>query len=417
MKDVLISTNEAKFIVAALKDKQRIDGRGMHDFRQRKILFGNERGHAEVTCGRTRVIAQCSSEVVVPLPERPTEGMMKFSVELSPMAAQVYASRKSDTVVELVRILERSIRVSRAVDCESLCIVAGEKVWMVRVDVTVLDDDGNIEDATMLAALASLHHFRRPFVSVSGEDVKIHTLEEHVPVALTVHHRSLSATFAFIADGALCVVDPTYKEEAVSVSTVTITMNAHREICAIHKMGGVELHADQLLECVKIAYVKVVELTKILEDALKADETKRQSAVWSRAELKKLTKTSAPQEHVAAPVRDTHAAADDDDAVLEEPVATIQLLNPTTAVLFEGTNAWDEQETPVANDGKKKSKKKKQISEEVASTDDVQPDPIMEDDAGALEKVLEEDASASLESASKKKKEKKALRIAAGEEQ
>ncbi len=48
------------------------------------------------------------------------------------------------------------------------------------------------------------------------------------------------------------MVDPTYKEEAVSVSTVTITMNAHREICAIHKMGGVELHADQVcaLACV-----------------------------------------------------------------------------------------------------------------------------------------------------------------------
>jgi hypothetical protein len=35
----------------------------------------------------------------------------------------------------------------RAVDCESLCIVAGEKVWAVRVDVHVLDHCGNLFDA------------------------------------------------------------------------------------------------------------------------------------------------------------------------------------------------------------------------------------------------------------------------------
>ena len=83
-------------------------------------------------------------QVVVPLPERATEGMLKFTVELSPMASPAFATRcssatcysgcidprgrTSDLNVELVRILERSIRISRAVDCESLCIVAGEKV-------------------------------------------------------------------------------------------------------------------------------------------------------------------------------------------------------------------------------------------------------------------------------------------------
>ena len=41
-------------------------------------------------------------------------------------------------------------------------------------------------------------------------------------------------------------MDPSFKEECVSVSSMTVTMNAHKEICAIHKMGGVELNESQV---------------------------------------------------------------------------------------------------------------------------------------------------------------------------
>ena len=48
-----------------------------------------------------------------------------------------------------------NVRAGKAVDCESLCIVAGEKVWSVRVNIHVLDHSGNLIDAVTLAALAS----------------------------------------------------------------------------------------------------------------------------------------------------------------------------------------------------------------------------------------------------------------------
>ena len=47
-------------------------------------------------------------------------------------------------------------------DTEALCIVAGEKVWQLRVDVHILDHGGNVIDAAALAAIAALQHFRRP---------------------------------------------------------------------------------------------------------------------------------------------------------------------------------------------------------------------------------------------------------------
>lgn len=71
------------------------------------------------------------------------------------------------------RVIERAIKQSRAVDTEALCIVPGEKVWSLRVDIRILDDEGNVVDCACVAAMASLHHFRRPEVSISGEDVVI----------------------------------------------------------------------------------------------------------------------------------------------------------------------------------------------------------------------------------------------------
>jgi len=61
---------------------------------------------------------------------------------------------------------------------ESLCITSGRRVWTVRVDVHVLNYDGNVVDAACVAAITALSHFRRPDVSVSDEEVIVHASNE-----------------------------------------------------------------------------------------------------------------------------------------------------------------------------------------------------------------------------------------------
>lgn len=82
------------------------------------------------------------------------------------------------TQLELQRLLEHCLWESRCVDTESLCITTGLRVWTIRVDVHVLNYDGNVIDAASIAALAALLHFRRPDVSVCGEDFVIHSPSE-----------------------------------------------------------------------------------------------------------------------------------------------------------------------------------------------------------------------------------------------
>ena len=50
---------------------------------------------------------------------------------------------------------------------ESLCIVAEESVWCVRLDIHVLNHGGNVADIAGIAGLAALSHFRRPDATVT----------------------------------------------------------------------------------------------------------------------------------------------------------------------------------------------------------------------------------------------------------
>ncbi|CRK20182.1 hypothetical protein BN1708_017786, partial [Verticillium longisporum] len=124
-------------------------GRG----RGRGFYGGQGRG------GYQQVIVRISAEVTVPHADRPFDGIFQLATELSPMASPHFEPGKpTDTEMLLSRLLEKTIRRSGALDMESLCLVAGAKVWSVRADVHVVSHDGNIVDAACLAAVAALRH-------------------------------------------------------------------------------------------------------------------------------------------------------------------------------------------------------------------------------------------------------------------
>lgn len=176
MREDPLSVNERDFIIEALGEGCRIDGREKADMRSLRISSGPARGTVEVQLGDTRVLAVCSAEVVEPLPERPNEGFFMLNIEFSPMASPSFEQTPKGTAdpsVEVTRIVERGIKQARALDVEGLCILVGKKVWSIRVDVRILDNCGNIADCASIATIASLLHFRRNDVTVTGDEVII----------------------------------------------------------------------------------------------------------------------------------------------------------------------------------------------------------------------------------------------------
>jgi len=71
------------------------------------------------------------------------------------------------------------------------------------------------------------------------------------------------------------IVDPTYLEEQIKEGDMTLTLNVHKEVCAMSKAGGIPMEIDQILQCSKVAVIKVAEITAQIQSALEADAKKR----------------------------------------------------------------------------------------------------------------------------------------------
>jgi hypothetical protein len=68
----------------------------------------------------------------------------------------------------MLRSLEKIILTGGTLDVEALCLIPNQWVWKFQLAITVLDDGGNIMDAAVLAAIASLRHYRKPQVDMVG---------------------------------------------------------------------------------------------------------------------------------------------------------------------------------------------------------------------------------------------------------
>jgi exosome complex component RRP45 len=271
------SLNEKTFLLQALKENLRQDGREFDQYRPVDLTFGDDYGHADVRLGKTRVIAKASAEVTVPYADRPLDGIFTIATELSPMASPAFeVGRPTELEVLLSRLLEKTVRRSGALDTESLCLVAGQKCWSVRVDVHVLSHDGNLIDASCFAVVAALRHFRKPDTSMEQGVLTVYTPAEREPVPLGWLHSPFCVTFSFFGDeGEICVLDATWLEEQVRVGSCTISLNRHGEICQIAKLGGTPVEAVALVQCTNVALAAVKSFSTFLDNKLVEDGKRR----------------------------------------------------------------------------------------------------------------------------------------------
>lgn len=211
-------------------------------------------------------------------------------------------------------MLERTLKDARAIDTEALCIMSGSKAWSVRVDVHVLDDAGNLIDAASMATLAALLHFRKADVTITGTQVTVHEYDEKPPVPLSIHHSPVCLTFGLFSvpdtsddDGDVAsaptmpraasasalagegtrqvlALDPSEAEEDVLEDRLTFAVNAHGELCMVHKVGGAPLDQDDILRYAKVASARGVTLLAHLQSVLaQADAVEKKRAMKAHA--------------------------------------------------------------------------------------------------------------------------------------
>jgi len=252
-----------KQIAQLIDAGKRLDGRGLTDHREFTIeegLIERAEGSARIRLGKTDVLVGVKIETGEPFPDTPNDGVLTVNAELVPLASPNFEPGPPDeNSIELARIVDRGIRESKAVDTEKLCIEPGKKVFVVFVDVYILNHDGNLIDAAALAAVSALINAKMPNYEIEDGEVKIKT--GYSPLPLKSH--PITVTMAKINDK--LIVDPWIEEEQVMDARISIAINDEGNICAIQKGGAGFFSPQKILEASKLAQEKAAELRKKLD--------------------------------------------------------------------------------------------------------------------------------------------------------
>jgi exosome complex component RRP45 len=289
---------------------------------------------ATVTLGAgTRATCTVMSEIVAPNVDRPNDGMISFTIDISPSANTSYryatpastyhlGSSSTSSAVHLphadrhqkitsnqiLRTLERCfVQPGGAIDTEALCVIPGAYVWKIHCACTILDDSGNIMDAAVLACIAAIRHYRQPIVELVTTSTTAETtgntstnavptpmiIPSHIkePTPLPLLHTPVAISFIFIVNNntgsSTCsvpklgiLIDPTNHEERCSHGRITIGMNVYKEICFFDVTTGynceLQLHDIQYCHAVAASSPHIATICNVLESALSdADEQDR----------------------------------------------------------------------------------------------------------------------------------------------
>lgn len=251
-----------KQIAQQIDAGKRLDGRSLTDYRDFTLEEGiieKAEGSARIRLGKTEVLVGVKIETGAPFSDTPNDGVLTVNAELVPLASPNFEPGPPDeNSIELARIVDRGIRESKAIDTEKLCIEPGKKVFVVFVDIYVLNHDGNLIDASALAAVSALANTKLSNYEVEDGEVKIKT--GYSPLPLKSH--PITVTLAKINDK--LIVDPWIEEEQVMDARISMAFNNEGNICAIQKGGPGFFSPQKILEASKLAQEKAAELRKKL---------------------------------------------------------------------------------------------------------------------------------------------------------
>lgn len=255
---------QTKYIVSHLIRGSRLDGRKPDEYRNIEIETGpieQAEGSARVRIGGTEVMVGVKLSAGEPFPDTPNEGVLMVNAEFSPVASPEFElGPPRENAIELARIVDRGIRESKCIDTEKLCIKDGEKVWMVMVDIQPLSQDGNLIDASGIAAIAALLSAKM----LKFEDDKV--VYEKTDKKLPVSEVPIPVTFGII-DGKL-VVDPGLDEEESMEGRLTITTSSEGHVVAVQKGNACSLTLETIEEASEIALKKGREIRALIKKSL-----------------------------------------------------------------------------------------------------------------------------------------------------
>ena len=210
-------------------------------------MISKAEGSARVKIGDTQVIVGIKPQIGAPFPDTPDLGVLMTNCEMLPMADPTFEpGPPSEDSIELV-------------DLDKLCVEEGKHVWMLFIDLHIIDNCGNLFDACELAVMAALKSTKLPSASIADDEV---VLDHENTIDLPINNEVAMCTFVKIGDK--LILDPTLNEEKVASARLNVGVTKDGNICAMQKGGISPLTKEDIFYCVDKAVSKTKELVEYL---------------------------------------------------------------------------------------------------------------------------------------------------------
>jgi len=260
---------------------KRADGREFNQYRPISIepgIISKAEGSARVRIGNTQVIAGIKMDLGDPYPDTPNSGVITTAAELIPLASPDFESGPPDQqTIELARVVDRGIRESEVIDLAKLCIIPGEKIWIIFIDIHIIDYDGNLFDAASLAALAALFNAKVPISQPrlkSGFDRLIEKfpeaekyVKEH-PEDFPLPMRDPPISCTYVKFNNAIVVDPSIDEQEIAEARITVATDIDGDIRAMQKGLLGSFTVDEIKKIIKDSVINGSELRNKLKESV-----------------------------------------------------------------------------------------------------------------------------------------------------
>ena len=278
MEVKMINKLTRKNVVEAMNKSKRLDGRAPFEQRNIEVSFGVSNmaeGSVRVKIGNTDVVCGIKMGTQEPYSDHENEGTMTTSMELLPLSSPYFEyGQPTIEAVEIARVVDRGVRESRFIDFEKMCIKPGEKVWSIYIDLATINDDGNLIDASALAAVLALRTARFPKYD---EEKDVISYGEFTDKKLPLKLENMPITSTFFKIGDNLFIDPTREEEDTTAGRVTMELiNPGKEemITAMQKGGEATFTQEELMKMTEEASKIFKKLNALVDEEVEKSDKK-----------------------------------------------------------------------------------------------------------------------------------------------
>lgn len=275
---VISPTIKQEYLFRLAEQGKRADGRQFNEYRHIQIEPGfikKAEGSARVKIGNTQVVAGIKIDVGDPYDDTPNSGVITTAAELIPMASPDFESGPPrEDSIELARVVDRGIRESEVIDLDQLCIVPGEKIWLIFIDLHIIDHDGNLFDAASLAALAALYNAKVPIERLKEKLEKMQERHPSITQYLTDHPMDFPLPMSdppisctFVKYNNVDVIDPSIDEQEIAEARITVATDANGDIRAMQKGLNGSFTIDEIKKIIKDSVINGRELREKLKSS------------------------------------------------------------------------------------------------------------------------------------------------------